>query len=82
MIINLCYDTGLNRDKWHNVTVTIDVHRARLIAKVDSKQAETHILGLHTSTNYGVSTDLPSVVLIGGKTYSCYYKWVTEWLEL
>ncbi|XP_023715268.1 EGF and laminin G domain-containing protein isoform X5 [Cryptotermes secundus] len=57
---------GLNRDKWHNVTVTIDVHRARLIAKVDSKQAETHILGLHTSTNYGVSTDLPSIVLIGG----------------
>ncbi|XP_069674286.1 axotactin isoform X2 [Periplaneta americana] len=57
---------GLNRDKWHNVTVSIDVHGARLIAKVDSKQAETRILGLDPSTNYGVTTDLPSVVLIGG----------------
>lgn len=57
---------GLNSDRWHNVTVSIDVHRARLVAKVDSKQAETPILGLHPSTSYGVSTDLPSVVLIGG----------------
>ena len=63
----LCYGSGLNSDKWHNVTVSIDVHRARLIAKVDSKQAEMHILGLHPSTSYGVSTDLPSVVLIGGE---------------
>jgi len=63
----LCYGTGLNSDKWHNVTVSIDVHGARLIAKVDSKQAETPILGLHPSTSYGISTDLPSVVLIGGE---------------
>jgi hypothetical protein len=49
------------------VTVSIDVHRARLIAKVDSTQASTPILGLHPSANYGVTTDLPSVVLIGGE---------------
>jgi hypothetical protein len=73
-LLQTCYDTGLNRDKWHNVTVTIDVHRARLIAKVDSKQAETSILGLHPSTNYGVSSDLPSVVLIGGKVYLYHHK--------
>lgn len=73
-ITNLCYDTGLNRDMWHNVTVTIDVHRTRLIAKVDSKQVETSILGLHPSINYGVSSDLPSVVLIGGKAYSDHHK--------
>lgn len=57
---------GLNRDKWHSVTVRIDVHGARLIAKVDDKTAETGILGLHPSTNYGVMSDLTSVVLIGG----------------
>ncbi|KAJ9577003.1 hypothetical protein L9F63_006440, partial [Diploptera punctata] len=57
---------GLNRDKWHNVKVRIDVHRARLLANVDGKEAETHILGLNPNTNYGVTTDLPSVVLIGG----------------
>lgn len=47
--------------------VRIDVHNARLIAKVNDKINETAILGLHPSTNYGVSTDLTSVVLIGGQ---------------
>jgi hypothetical protein len=60
------YFPGLNRDKWHNVKVRIDVHRARLLANVDGKEAETKILGLDPKTNYGVTTDLPSVVLIGG----------------
>ncbi|XP_075225876.1 axotactin isoform X2 [Lycorma delicatula] len=57
---------GLNRDTWHSVMVRIDVHGARLIAKVDDKTADSSILGLHPSTNYGVTTDLTSVVLIGG----------------
>ncbi|XP_039285766.1 contactin-associated protein-like 5 [Nilaparvata lugens] len=46
--------------------VRIDVHGAKLIAKVDDKLAETNILGLDASNSYGVATDLTSVVLIGG----------------
>ncbi|KAL0270939.1 UNVERIFIED_CONTAM: hypothetical protein PYX00_008205 [Menopon gallinae] len=57
---------GLNRDTWHYVTVRIDVHNARLIAKVNDKYAETNIQGLNPYTNYGVTEDLTSVVLIGG----------------
>ncbi|XP_039285298.1 LOW QUALITY PROTEIN: neurexin-1b-like [Nilaparvata lugens] len=57
---------GLNRDTWHSVMVRIDVHGAKLIAKVDDKLAETNILGLDASNSYGVATDLTSVVLIGG----------------
>lgn len=57
---------GLNHDIWHTVTVRIDVHGARLIAKVDDISAEKLIQGLHKSSNYGISTDLTSVVLIGG----------------
>jgi len=56
----------LNHDIWHTVTVRIDVHGARLIAKVDDISAERLIQGLHKSSNYGISTDLTSVVLIGG----------------
>ncbi|KAK6631049.1 hypothetical protein RUM44_003221 [Polyplax serrata] len=57
---------GLNRDTWHFVTVRIDVHNARLVAKVNGKTAETNIQGLHPYNNYGVTSDLTSVVLIGG----------------
>lgn len=49
----------------------IDVHGARLIARVDDIQEEVYLKGLNHDTNYGVSTnlpDLPSVVLVGGKT--------------
>lgn len=59
--------TGLNNDQWHSVAVRIDVHGTRLIAKVDKDNVETQIKGLNKSTNYGVSTDLTPVVLIGGK---------------
>lgn len=31
---------GLNRDEWHSVMVRIDVHGARLIARVDENQEE------------------------------------------
>lgn len=58
---------GLNRDEWHNVTVRIDVHGARLIARVDNQQEEVYLKGLKHDTNYGVSTNLPSVVLVGGE---------------
>lgn len=34
---------GLNRDQWHNVVVTIDVHGARLIAKVDHLKEEVYL---------------------------------------
>ncbi|KAL9905676.1 axotactin isoform 4-T8 [Glossina fuscipes fuscipes] len=57
---------GLNRDEWHSVMVRIDVHGARLIARVDSNQEEVYLKGLNHDTNYGVSTNLPSVVLVGG----------------
>lgn len=51
--------------------VRIDVHGARLIARVDSNQEEVYLKGLNHDTNYGVSTNLPSVVLVGGKCISC-----------
>ncbi|XP_073839835.1 axotactin isoform X2 [Musca autumnalis] len=57
---------GLNRDEWHSVMVRIDVHGARLIARVDNNQEEVYLKGLNHDTNYGVSTNLPSVVLVGG----------------
>lgn len=52
---------------WHSVIVRIDVHGARLLAKVDNESAEINLQGLHVSSNYGIATDLNSVVLIGGK---------------
>jgi len=58
---------GLNRDQWHSVIVRIDVHGARLIARVDNNQEEVYLKGLNHDTNYGVSTNLPSVVLVGGE---------------
>ncbi|XP_043500080.1 neurexin-2 isoform X5 [Polistes fuscatus] len=57
---------GLNRDEWHSVLVRIDVHGAKLIARVDEKQAETSLEVLERVVNYGVSEELASVVLIGG----------------
>lgn len=70
------YVSGLNRDRWHSVTVTIDVHGARLIAKVGDQTQETLIQGLHPSRNYDVASDLESVVLIGGQflLYKRYLK--------
>ena len=44
----------------------IDVHGARLIARVDTHQEEVYLKGLNHETNYGVSVNLPSVVLVGG----------------
>lgn len=57
---------GLNRDEWHSVTVRIDVHGARLLARVDNSEEEIYLNGLNHDTNYGVSINLPSVVLVGG----------------
>ncbi|XP_014284802.1 axotactin isoform X2 [Halyomorpha halys] len=57
---------GLNRDHWHRVKVTIDVKGQRLKAVVNDRSNETKIEGLHKQRNYGVNTDLISVVLIGG----------------
>lgn len=47
----------------------IDVHGARLIARVDNNQEEVYLKGLNHDTNYGVSKNLPSVVLVGGKFF-------------
>ncbi|XP_052893311.1 axotactin [Anopheles moucheti] len=57
---------GLNRDEWHSVMVRIDVHGARLIARVDNNKEEVYLKGLNHETNYGVSINLMSVVLVGG----------------
>ncbi|XP_028171910.1 contactin-associated protein-like 5 isoform X3 [Ostrinia furnacalis] len=57
---------ALNRDQWHNVVVTIDVHGARLIAKVDHLKEEVYLKGLSFDTNYGITDNLTSVILIGG----------------
>lgn len=51
----------------------IDVHGARLIARVDDSQEEVYLKGLNHDTNYGVSTNLPSVVLVGGTLYNTFY---------
>lgn len=48
----------------------IDVHGAKLIARVDDKQAETTLKVLERVVNYGVSEELASVVLIGGEKSS------------
>ncbi|XP_043670095.1 neurexin-4 isoform X1 [Vespula pensylvanica] len=63
---SLTVGEGLNRDEWHSVLVRIDVHGAKLIARVDEKQAETSLEVLERVVNYGVSEELASVVLIGG----------------
>ncbi|XP_045517931.1 contactin-associated protein-like 2 isoform X1 [Pieris brassicae] len=57
---------ALNRDQWHSVVVTIDVHGARLIAKVDHMKEEVYLKGLSFDTNYGITDNLTSVILIGG----------------
>ncbi|XP_050508450.1 axotactin [Diabrotica virgifera virgifera] len=57
---------GLNRDEWHSVTVRIDVHGARLMATVDDLKEETTLKGLDKDNNYGVSSNVTSVILIGG----------------
>lgn len=64
---SLTVGRGLNRDEWHSVLVRIDVHGAKLIARVDDKQAETTLKVLERIVNYGVSEELASVVLIGGE---------------
>lgn len=64
---SLTVGEGLNRDEWHSVRVRIDVHGAKLIARVDDKQAETTLKVLERVVNYGVSEELASVVLIGGE---------------
>lgn len=43
------------------------MHGARLIARVDDRVEEVYLKGLNHDTNYGVSTNLPSVVLVGGE---------------
>ncbi|XP_034947627.1 uncharacterized protein axo isoform X2 [Chelonus insularis] len=63
---SLTVGEGLNRDEWHSVLVRIDVHGAKLIARVNDKQEETTLEVLERVVNYGVSEDLASVVLIGG----------------
>lgn len=55
------------------VQVRIDVHGARLIARVDEHQEEVYLKGLNHDTNYGVATNLPSVVLVGGECTAFYY---------
>lgn len=64
---SLTVGQGLNRDEWHSVLVRIDVHGAKLIARVDDRQAETTLKVLERIVNYGVSEELASVVLIGGE---------------
>ncbi|XP_048515012.1 uncharacterized protein LOC105689244 isoform X2 [Athalia rosae] len=63
---SLTVGEGLNRDEWHSVLVRIDVHGAKLIARVDDTREETSLEVLEAEVNYGVSEELASVVLIGG----------------
>lgn len=54
------------------------MHGARLIARVDEHQEEVYLKGLNHDTNYGVATNLPSVVLVGGEYfYSLLHKITT-----
>ncbi|KAI8426442.1 hypothetical protein MSG28_005270 [Choristoneura fumiferana] len=73
---------ALNRDQWHSVQVTIDVHGARLIAKVDQMKEEVYLKGLSFDTNYGITDNLTSVILIGGNLKYVYYNDVSILYEL
>lgn len=71
---------GLNRDQWHSVTVRIDVHGAKMMATVDGLKEETDIKGLNKENNYGVSANLTSVVLIGGKQMLFFFCLLLQFL--
>lgn len=45
----------------------IDVHGARLTAIVDDLKEETDLMGLAKDNNYGVTANVTSVILVGGK---------------
>lgn len=63
--------SGLNRDKWHKVRVTIDASKGTLVAALDEREpVETLLKGLDANPHYGISGDHNSVVLIGGKLSS------------
>lgn len=76
---SLTVGQGLNRDEWHSVLVRIDVHGAKLIARVDDKQAETTLKVLERIVNYGVSEELASVVLIGGEESLFFQETPFKW---
>ena len=44
----------------------IDVHAARIMIRVDNVTEEIHLKGLHAQRNYGVTSNLKSIVQIGG----------------
>lgn len=50
--------------------VRIDVHSARLMATVDDLKEETTLKGLDKENNYGVSSNVTSFILIGGKIFT------------
>ncbi|KAL6267296.1 hypothetical protein P5V15_000371 [Pogonomyrmex californicus] len=82
---SLTVGQGLNRDEWRSVFVKIDVNGAKLIARVDEKQAETTLNVSEHYVNYGVSEVLTSVVFVGGeqnlflyiKISSCFYYFIS-----
>lgn len=57
---------ALNRDQWHNVVVTIDVHGARLIAKVDQLKEEVYLKVRIVST-FSITTVEINLIASGAK---------------
>lgn len=43
------------------------MHGARLTATVDDLKEETDLMGLDKENNYGVTANVTSVILVGGK---------------
>ncbi|XP_065333627.1 axotactin isoform X4 [Cloeon dipterum] len=64
---SLTVGKGLNRDKWHSVMVRVNVETGVLLATLDGEVRMTEIIGLgNGDIAYGVSTDIQSVVSVGG----------------
>jgi hypothetical protein len=64
---------GLNRDKWHIVTVMIDPSNGVISATVDNHDQKTMIIdGLKEHPLYGADNEeLESIIFIGGKCCFC-----------
>lgn len=59
--------TGLNRDKWHHVTLRINPGTAHLSVTVDSKEMTVSLPSLSHNPSYGIiDSGLKTVMYFGG----------------
>ncbi|GIY29013.1 contactin-associated protein like 5-1 [Caerostris darwini] len=57
---------GLNRDKWHHVTLRIDSGTAQLYVKVDAHEMTVRLPSLAHNPGYGIIGDVPETVMYFG----------------